>query len=97
MAMAPHFERARLLGAAIEIATYELREPIDRIEVSELRIFVWAGKKTISMKYHNAGSYRPDVLGGGDWVVEKVGLADMPISPLAKVLLQLRKAARMFS
>jgi hypothetical protein len=42
-------------------------------------------------------SYRPDVLGGGDWVVEKVGLADMPISPLAKVLLQLRKAARMFS
>lgn len=98
--MAPYFERARVLHAAIEIATYELGDPIDRVEVTELRIFAWAGKKSIAMKYHYADGYRHDgiaILGGGQWVVEKEELTDVPVSLLAKVLLHLRKAARLFS
>jgi hypothetical protein len=98
--MAPHFERARVLHTAIQTATYELDEPIDRLEVTELRIFVWAGKKVIAMKYRYADSYGPDGVGmpgAGEWVVEKESLIDMPISLIARVLLQFRKATRMFS
>ncbi len=74
--MAPHYERARMLCTAIERATEELAEPIDRIEVASGKVTVWAGKKRLSMRYYYANSYNNDgapLLGGGQWIVELIG------------------------
>ncbi len=72
--MAPRYERARLLGVAIEVAASELREPIDRIEFVSGQILVTAGNKHIALNYHYSGSYDPSgvpIPGGGHWVAEK--------------------------
>ena len=74
--MAPHYERARMLCAAVQRATEELAEPIDRIEVASGKVTVWAGKKRLSMRYYYANSYNNDgapLLGGGQWIVELIG------------------------
>ncbi len=73
--MAPQFERARLLGVAIQHATNELMEPIDRIEVGARHVVAWAGSRSLTMKYHHASSTGPDgspMPGSGQWLVETV-------------------------
>ena len=74
--MAPHYERARMLAVAIDRATAELGEPIDRIEVTARKVLVWAGRRYLSMTYGYANSYGPGgtaIPGGGTWVVEPDG------------------------
>ena len=77
--MAPHYERRRLLGVAIERATEELQAPIDRIEVAARRIRCRAGSKTVTLSYDYAqggaqdshGNFTVNV-GSGEWCVEVV-------------------------
>jgi len=93
--MAPHYERARMLCAAIHAATDELNEPIDRVEVRSRCVLLWAGNKRIALKYYYANSYDPTggpMPGGGHWVVEKVGLADMSLGLHAGLLSRLQRA-----
>ena len=62
-------------NAAVQRATEELAEPIDRIEVASGQGTVWAGKKRLSMRYYYANSYNNDgapLLGGGQWIVEVI-------------------------
>ena len=53
--MAPKYERARMLDAAIQTAVHELDEPIDKIEVVGGRVVAWAGSKSVTMRYGYAG------------------------------------------
>jgi len=74
--MAPHFERARMLAVALQTASMELADPIDRIEVIGARVLVWAGKTCLAMTYYYADIYNPrgePLLGGGSWVVQPEG------------------------
>jgi hypothetical protein len=74
MAMAPPYERARLLSVAIDVTNTELQAPIDRIEVVSGQILVSAGNKHLTLNYHYSGSYDLSgvpIPGGGNWVVEK--------------------------
>ena len=76
--MAPHYEQARMLCAAVEHAVHELGEPIDRIEVTAHNVHVRAGAKRLTMTYYYANAYGPDgsaAPGGGHWVVQSAGLA----------------------
>jgi hypothetical protein len=47
MAMAPQYERARLLNYAIGKATRILQAPIDRVEVSSDQILFWARSRIL--------------------------------------------------
>jgi hypothetical protein len=49
--MAPKYERARMLEAAIQAAVHELDDPIDRIEVGGGRVTAWAGSKSMAVRY----------------------------------------------
>jgi hypothetical protein len=92
--MAPHYERARMLHAAIDLATLELREPIERLEVSAGRVFAWAGRRRVAMRYCHEDRSDPDghvMPGSGEWVVEKTALADTPRNFVARVLGWLRR------
>jgi hypothetical protein len=68
--MAPKYERARMLEAAIHTAVYELDDPIDRIEVEGGRVVAWAGSRRLSMRYAYVGGAdgegRP-MPGSGHW------------------------------
>jgi hypothetical protein len=73
--MAPQFERARMLCTAINTATYELMEPVDRVEVSRSTVVVWAGAKQVTLKVWYANSYDErghGIPGGGSWQAEVV-------------------------
>ncbi len=70
--MAPHFERARMLQAAIQTAVYELNDPIDRIEVIGGKVLAWAGNKCVVMRYGYENAYGADgspMPGSGSWQV----------------------------
>jgi hypothetical protein len=71
--MAPHYERARILHAAIETAVQQLSEPIDLIKVTPRQVLIWAAGRQLAMRYHYANSYDASgtaMLGGGHWVLE---------------------------
>jgi hypothetical protein len=73
--MAPQFERARMLCTAINTATYELMEPVDRVEVGHSAVIVWAGAKQVTLKVWYANSYDErgqGIPGGGSWQAEVV-------------------------
>ena len=91
--MAPQFERARMLSAAIDRAIAELADPIERIEVELSNVFVWAGTKRLTMSYSYANSYSRDgapLLGGGRWVVEVVEVEDLTGRRVASWAAQIR-------
>jgi hypothetical protein len=91
--MAPHYERARMLHAAIDVAAFELSEPIERVEVSGGRVFAWAGRKRLAMRYYHEDrrdSHGSAMPGSGQWVVEKAAFADAPANVVARVLSWLR-------
>ena len=52
MAMAPWFERERLLHAALRKASYKLQMPIDRMEVKSDKILFWAGAKELTITFN---------------------------------------------
>jgi hypothetical protein len=71
--MAPHYERARLLGEAIDQAKYILRDPIDSIVVRGDTVEVIAGTMKLVGSYGygsardpNGGAIKP---GSGSWWV----------------------------
>jgi hypothetical protein len=73
--MAPQFERARMLCTAINTATYELMEPVDRVEVGRSNVVIWAGAKQVTLKVWYADSYDErghGIPGGGSWQAEVV-------------------------
>ncbi len=66
-----------MLGVAIQHATHELMEPIDRIEMGAGTIVVWAGDRSLTVAYRYANSHAPDgspMPGSGQWVVETVAV-----------------------
>jgi hypothetical protein len=95
--MAPHYERARMLHAAIDEATQELDAPIDRVEVAAGRVFASAGGKRVSFRYYYANGRGPDgsvMPGGGRWVVEKATPLDEPSPLKARLVARLRNFLR---
>jgi hypothetical protein len=68
--MAPHYERARVLHDAIEIAVEHLQEPIRRVVVSRGTVTCWGSTMRITMGfyYQNAYSAEGDPMpGSGSW------------------------------
>jgi len=45
MAIAPYYEQARLLNAAIRKAALTLQAPIDRVEVASGKVLFWARRR----------------------------------------------------
>ncbi len=70
--MAPHYERLRVLHAALEAAGAELNEPIDRIEVRGGDVLFWTASEHLAVSYNYANSYDErgsPMPGSGRWVV----------------------------
>jgi hypothetical protein len=55
MAMAPWHERARLLYAAIDKASFSLKRSIDRVELTGNQILFRAGRKKLAIAYRYVG------------------------------------------
>ncbi len=74
MALAPNHEAANLLHVAIDVASSELRESIDRIEFVSGQILVSAGNKRLTLNYYRTSPCGPNgvpVAGGGHYEVRK--------------------------
>jgi hypothetical protein len=87
--MAPHHERARLLGEAIAQANSVLAEPIDRIEVTPEKIHVWARGKHLAMTYGYANAYGDKgeaMPGSGHWWVQNESRLGQEEQPVGSVL-----------
>jgi hypothetical protein len=76
---APHYERLEVLTLALEKATFELRKPIDRVEVVDQHVRCWAGSKMVTLLYDREYSGSLDCNGNfvrdiwsGRWYVEVV-------------------------
>jgi hypothetical protein len=75
--MEPKFERARVLGEALDIATNALEDPIDKVQVSREKIFVFAGRERLELSYTYDNAYAQDgsvMPGSGHWSVSIVKL-----------------------
>jgi hypothetical protein len=67
MAIAPYYQRARLLNAAIRKAAPVLRAPIDRVEVASgqvlfwarRRVLFWAGTKKLAISFQYVANPSP--------------------------------------
>lgn len=67
MAIAPYYEQARLLNAAIRKAARILRAPIDRVEVApgkvlfcaSRRVLFWTGTKKLAISFQYVASSSP--------------------------------------
>jgi hypothetical protein len=70
--MAPKYERGRMLEQALQLAIYELADPIDRIEVIGGQVVAWAGGRRLKMSFGYEASYgeRGEPMpGSGTWRV----------------------------
>ena len=74
MAIAPHLDRVLLLGLALNEAKDKLG-PIDRVEVTRNKVFVWAGREGLALSY---GTSRGATLGSGSWVITRAEAMTMP-------------------
>ena len=73
--MEPRFERARVLAEAIDIAARELKNPIDRIQVSGNTITMRAGGERVDLSFAYYNAYTPDgsaMPGSGHWSVSLI-------------------------
>jgi len=76
--MEPRFELARVLAEAVAVAAGELADPIDKVTVSNNRIFVSAGRNRLELSYVHHNAYSPEgavMPGSGHWSVMIVGVA----------------------
>jgi hypothetical protein len=70
--MAPQFEQASMLNVCIRHAVNELMRCIDRIDIDQSKVTVWAGNKRLTIRATYANHYGPGgevLVGGGNWVV----------------------------
>jgi hypothetical protein len=94
MALAPNHETANLLHVAIDAASSELREPIDRIEFVGRQILVSAGNKRLTLDYYRSNPCDENGIpfaGGGSYVVQKAEPLPAPQARPAGLLSRLRK------
>ncbi len=73
--MAPQYEMARVLCAAINQVAGDLPDPIDRVEVKRDHLVISARSRRLTLRYYYVNSYAPDgcpMPGGGHWEVEKI-------------------------
>jgi hypothetical protein len=73
MAMAPQFERERMVNEAVALATKKIGKP-SRVWVEGDRIFVGAGHRIMVLRGIHSNSVGPDgvaMLGGGSWSFEE--------------------------
>jgi hypothetical protein len=73
--MEPRFERARVLGQAIDVAAHTLVDPIEKIILSDQAIFVFAGRERLELSYAYYDAYTQDgsvMPGSGHWSVQLV-------------------------
>ena len=70
--MEPRFERARVLAEAVGVAARALTASIDKVEISDEKIFVFAGRERAELSYVYNNAYAKDgsvMPGSGHWSV----------------------------
>ena len=73
MAVAPQFERERMVSDAVARATLRIGKP-DRVAVKGDRIIVRSGNKRLVLRAYYSNSYDPNgvaILGGSLWSFEE--------------------------
>ena len=73
--MHPKHERLRVLGQALDTAGQLLDDPIDRLEVTNSHIRVWADGRRLTFRYQYNNAYSPEggvMPGSGHWSVELI-------------------------
>lgn len=90
--MAPHYMRAKLLQTVLEEATYELNDPIVKIEIAGRQALVVSEKEQIwyacTLTHGSDGEGRP-ILGSDRWEISIAARA--PLGGVRSLLFRVRR------
>ena len=96
MAVAPQFERERMVSDAVARATLRIGKP-DRVAVKGDRIIVRSGNKRLVLRAYYSNSYDPKgvaILGGSLWSFEEGEVTPVRWGALRALRDWLRRAVR---